>query len=152
MSNTNHNVLSASPSAQAPLSDWLPLVRPTPMLSKPMHMKFIKAHKDRDWFLCLAWAMDQHNDGQTQSRMLAKIYLLLRDYLPRGLTGKFGHIYGNDVIDHLLCQVGEHAISRHKATRNADIAFIALEQWIKKGRDFREAIQVARTERGEDGS
>ncbi|KAI1421247.1 hypothetical protein F5Y12DRAFT_38940 [Xylaria sp. FL1777] len=152
MPNTNHNVLSESPPAQAPLSDWLPLARSTPMLSKPMHMKFIKSHKDRDWFLCLAWAMDEHKDDQTQSRMLAKIYLLLRDYLPRGLTGKFAHIHGNDVVDHLLCHVGEHAMSRHKATRDADVAFTALEQWMKKGRNFTEAIQSARNERGEDGS
>lgn len=38
---------------------------------------------------------------QTQCRMLAKACLFLRDYLPRGVTGRYAHIRGDHVMHHL---------------------------------------------------
>lgn len=35
--------------------------------------------------------------------MLAKTYLFLRDYMPRGLTGPYAHISGNMLMRYLLC-------------------------------------------------
>ncbi|KAI1748311.1 hypothetical protein F4782DRAFT_534530 [Xylaria castorea] len=65
---------------------------------------------------------DAQQAYDAQARMLARAYvfLFLRDYLPRGLTGRYGHICGGDVMDHLLCHITEQYPSRHKATKDAN--------------------------------
>lgn len=130
-----------SRSAPAFQGDWLPLARREQMLTKPLTMKFIKAHKHYDWFLALAYEMDQQKNDPTQAPMLARLYLFCRDYLPRGLAASFAHIRGSDVMNYLLCYPGEHAMSRHKLTRDAEAALSDLEVWMQTGRDWMAAMQ-----------
>lgn len=127
--------------APACQGDWLPLARREQMLTKPLTVKFIKAQKHYDWFLALAYEMNQQKNDPTQARMLAKLYLFCRDCLPRGLTASFAHIRGGDVMNYLLCHSGEHAMSRHKLTRDAEAALSDLEVWMQKGPDWKAAMQ-----------
>lgn len=124
-------------------TEWLPLAREEP-LTKHMSMNLIKQEKHRDWFMNLAWAVTERGD-QTQGRMLAKTFLFLRDFRPRGLVADLAHIHGNEVMEHLLSNK-EHAISRHKLTRDANDAFAELDEWMKKGNDWKEALRNAKAE------
>lgn len=45
----------------------------------------------------------------------------------KGLSGSRAHISGNDPMRYLLCDANESARSRHKLTRDAEIAFGSLE-------------------------
>ncbi|KAL2282141.1 hypothetical protein FJTKL_11182 [Diaporthe vaccinii] len=122
---------------------WLPLARKEPILTKSFSIPFIKGRKDRDWFLKLAWALnDAEGYAQAnamQGRMLAKLYLFMRDYMPKGLRGPFAHISGADVMDHFLSDV--HTASQHIVAMDAEAAFSALREWMKVGRDWREALE-----------
>lgn len=122
-------------------TEWLPLAREE-SLTKHMSMHLIKQEKHRDWFMNLAWAVTERGD-QTQGRMLAKTFLFLRDFRPRGLVADLAHVHGNDVMGHLLSNK-EHAVSRHKLTRDANDAFTELDEWMKKGNDWKEALRNAK--------
>ncbi|KAI0914037.1 hypothetical protein F4823DRAFT_574226 [Ustulina deusta] len=75
--------------------------------------------------------------------MLIKFYLFVRDFIPRGLTGSFSHIKGQDVMDYLLCH-SEHTISRHKVTKAADTGFSELERWMGTSDNWQSALQCAK--------
>lgn len=126
---------------------WLPLVGESP-LTRALTKNFIKIHSHGDWFLKLAWAIIEQGQDETQGRMLAKAYLFFQDFLPKGLVGNLSHIHGSDLMQHLLCHIGEFSTSRHKITRDADGAFSDLERWMKKGANWREALKAAEAEGG----
>ncbi|KAI4599625.1 hypothetical protein KJ359_001722 [Pestalotiopsis sp. 9143b] len=105
-----------------------------------MTKNYIKQNKHNDLILSVAWAMiEQGNAVDAQGRMLAKLYLTLRDHeeLRRGFAGKHAHIRGGDVMQHLLSHVGEFSSTKHKFTKDADTVFDELEDWS-------EALQVAK--------
>lgn len=120
-------------------SSWLPPSRVEN--PKRISMQLIKSTSHKDWFMNLAWNIFETYQDQTQCRMLAKVYLFLRDFLPRGFTGRYAHIRGDHVMHHLLCHEGEHASSRHRATVQADLAFKELEAWMAKGSGWEEALE-----------
>lgn len=124
-----------------PSREWLPRIRRTPILDKPFNVNFIKAMKARDWFLTVAAAMVDEKHI-FQAKMMAKVYLFLRDYMPRGLTGRFSHIQGDDVMSHLLCYTSDQAISKHRISRDATDAFTALEQWMEVEGGWKQALEV----------
>lgn len=102
---------------------------------------FVEANKARHGFLWFAGAVEAHKGDASQSRMLAKLYGFLYDFLPGGFTGRWSHIRGNDVMEILLCQRKDMAVSRHKATNNVQASFDYLEKWMKKGADWRDALR-----------
>lgn len=126
--------------------DWLPLARKDSGATR-LSLHYIKANKHKDWFMGLAWAIHDF-DTDTQCRMLAKVVLFLRDFLPRGFVGKFAHIRGNDVMRYLLCHDGEHTMSRHKVTVQADVAFDKLEAWMARRADWKDALKKGGKARG----
>lgn len=107
-----------------------------------MRQSNLDAHKHRDWFLALASAMEPINAAQ--SSFFAKFYLFLRDFLPRGLTGRFAHIHGNDVMRY-ICSSSEVTRSRHKATKAANAAFEDLAKWMGTAKTWQEALEKAKT-------
>lgn len=125
---------------------WMPIVRSEPLITKALSKAFIMRHKDADWFLNVAWAVMESDE--TQGKMLAKTYLFLCEYMPQGFTGEYAHIHGNEVFQHLLCQLGEFSLSRHMFTKYADTAFSELESWMRKGSNWEEALRAAETLRG----
>lgn len=128
-------------------TDWLPLARQGP-LEKHVSMNMIKTEKHKDWFMNLADAIINLKGHATQGRMLAKAFFFLRDFLPDGLTGDFSHIQGDNVMQHLLCHDGEHSVSRHRVTRDAEVAFSELERWMQRGKDWQEALKMATPRQG----
>ncbi|KAH8745205.1 hypothetical protein F5883DRAFT_529650 [Diaporthe sp. PMI_573] len=118
-------------------SGWLPYLGPkTPIwTSKAMCSSLIQKRKHRDWFLALASAIDGRGDP-TQSKMLSKAYVFLRDFfVPRGLVEGFRHIRGDDVMEQLVCHPPETTVSRHRVARHAEVAWKELEQWMAVGTD-----------------
>lgn len=114
--------------------DWLRV----PTGSRSAHRLFLDNVKN-DGFMALSRAIRQKYPSQeTQECMLTKFYLFMRDCLPHGLTGEYEHITGDDVMEHLLC-CNETAPSRHRVTKQADVAFANLESWMAKGENWREA-------------
>lgn len=133
-----------SPASQV---NWLPLTRKSIFMPKPLTVAIIQSRKPNDWFFNLASSLITPTEP-AQGKMLAKLYCFMLDYLPRGLTGQYGHINGNDLMTHLLCASGETAPSRHKLIKDAKAAWDELEQWMRKGQDWRQALQRARSEHG----
>lgn len=119
-----------------PARDWLPLARDERSLHNPLNVNFIKANKGGDWSRAMC-----EQKRTLQARMLTKAYLFLRDYLPQGLTGPFGHIPGDDVMCQLLCHTGEQAASRQKISWDVEAAFTLLKQ-AKNGDGSEEAFNT----------
>ncbi|KAG6354875.1 hypothetical protein INS49_003956 [Diaporthe citri] len=132
-------------------TEWLPLLRGESILPRALDKRIMKARKDHDWFMALALAVSNHKD-KVQGKMFGKLYLFLRDFHPQGLTGRFTHIRGGEVMSYLLCHVNESSLSRHKLTRDAHINFDQLEAWMQRGEDWRAAMSSAQetAETGED--
>lgn len=130
-------------------SEWLPYLRThrNPVAFKVLRKSNVDAHKHRDWFLNLACAMDE--TAPAEGKMLTKFYLFLRDHIPHGLVGeRFGHIRGNEVMDHLLSHPGESTPSRHNVTKHVTTALADLEQWMAKRKDWRDALAKGRQDAG----
>ncbi|KAK9792838.1 hypothetical protein SCARD494_06706 [Seiridium cardinale] len=123
-----------------PMSNWLPSQHPPIIPTKALHLNFINANKHHDWFLRLAWAMNEDKGDELQCRMLAKVYIFLREFMPQGLTGEFAHLQGDQIMHHLLCHKGEHQMSRHKMAKEADAAFAELQKWMA-GNDWTDYIR-----------
>lgn len=123
---------------------WLPPQRPQLLLSQPLNARYIAENRANDWFLALA---SEVNERDPQGRMLAKTYLFFRDFMPKGLTGEFGHLSGNKVMDYLLSHPGESAVSRHRLSRDAEVSFDELGKWMKNGTNWEEALRQS----GADG-
>lgn len=52
---------------------------------------------------------------------------------------------GNDVMSLLLCHQGEHAISRHRLSKDAETTFAILERWMSRGH-WEKALHTSRQE------
>lgn len=139
--------LTHSPSSCQPLavpdSDWLAPVRRKPLLTKGLNGSFIHKHQHKDWFLSLTNALIGIGQVQ-QGRSLAKVYIFLRMFMPKGLTGRWGHLRGKNLMDNLLSHPEGLCVSRHKATRDADAALTELEKWMEQGSTWLEAWRHAK--------
>lgn len=125
-----------SQAKSVPTIDWL--WKPT-RGSRTAHKAFLDQAED-DGFLNFSLAIRGRGDT-TQEYMVTRFYLFLRDCLSDGLVGAFGHVRGDDVMEHLLCHNGYMVPSLHKVTKQAEAAFAKLEMWMAKGKDWREAQQ-----------
>lgn len=132
---------STPAAAQAP-ADWLPSAGQPIVASRAQQSRYIEAHKDSDWFLRLATKIEAHGDA-TQSKLLIKFYLFIRDFFPRGFIDQHAHIDGDDVMRHLLCH-NEHFVSRHKVSRAAETAFGELEKWMNGFATWQEALKLSK--------
>lgn len=127
-------------------ADWLPYTQQPLLSTKAMYTeRFLHNHRHRDGILSLAWAMDQERGDGQQSKWLSKVDVFLCDFIPRGLTGDYAHIAGDDVMEALLCH-NETTATRHKVAKQAHVAFADLERWMARGADWKEALQKARAE------
>lgn len=125
-----------------PTRGWLPPATQRLSITKPLSFKFVKTNKSDNWFLSLEWAMSERTEANpAQGRVMTKVYLFLRNYLPEGFTGPYAHIQGNDIIDYLLCYTSKQAVSRHKVSRDADAAFAVLGLRMKKGITWKQALE-----------
>lgn len=135
--------MSTTAAASRLAEDWLPLVRqPTSLGSKVLHQSDLEENQHRDWYFSFAVAL--FSEDPLQSRMLAKAYLFLRDFVPQGLTGRFSHIGGGDVMDQLLCHKPETTASRHRVTKSADSAFNKLGLWMGTHKSWQSALRRAK--------
>ncbi|KAI3392396.1 hypothetical protein diail_5747 [Diaporthe ilicicola] len=144
---TSHTPAQDSSKARmTPPPDWLPPARPHRIFkaTKVLRRGNLHAHTHRDWFLALVSVMESKD--QIQSKMVAKLYLFLRDFIPHGLTGRFSHIQGNDVMNQLLCHFNESTMSRHKVTKYAESVFTELEQWMGSNQNWQEALRQAKAD------
>lgn len=126
---------ATNPSDRA--DNWLPLARPQSALANPnlLRRADIQAKKHRDWFLAFA-SLIETEDGN-QSWMLVKAYHFLRDFMPRGLTGRWSHIGGNELMALLLlCSPKDTAASRHKVTTGVEAGFRELSKWIQANKKW----------------
>ncbi|KAI0855990.1 hypothetical protein F4860DRAFT_494688 [Xylaria cubensis] len=123
-------------------ADWLPFHATPTLTTKSVNTHYINSHKDSDWFVQLAYVMDNETPGSTQGKIFIKFYIFLRDFHPRGLVDDWAHINGRDVMDHLLCHA-EHTLSRHKISKAADAAFTDLGRWIGSHSNWRSSLQNA---------
>lgn len=139
-----------SPTAQSPTKsakakphreDWLPHQRPDNSTSaKVITRGLLSAYSYCDWFLSRASAMEKQEP--VQARIFTKFYLFLRDFIPQGLTGRFAHIRGSDVMNLLLSHL-ETTPSRHRVAKQADMAFSDLESWMGSHRGWEDALRKA---------
>ncbi|KAG6358149.1 hypothetical protein INS49_014033 [Diaporthe citri] len=129
--------------AHANATDWLPRQGPLTLTTKGVHARYIENNRHRDWFLCLAWAIDKDKHDPVQSKMLCKLYAFMLDFIPQGLAGDFAHIRGDEVMDQLLCHC-ESTKSRHRVTRQAEAAFTELEKWMGKHENWMDAFNARR--------
>lgn len=69
--------------------NWLPYVglKAPIWTSKAMCENLIQKRKHRDWFAAFASALHEIKKDSTQSKMVTKMYVFLREFIPRGLTG-----------------------------------------------------------------
>lgn len=98
--------------------DWLPQARPTLLMSDKRIMVLVENKMDHHWFLLFAMSLYEQQEGN-QGVMVAKVYAFLYDHMPKGLTGKWAAIRGNDVMEILLCEKKELSVTRRKATSSA---------------------------------
>lgn len=64
--------------------------------------------------------------------------------MPEGLTGRWAHLGGKSLMDHLLSHPEALCVSRHKVTRDADAALTELEKWMAQGSTWLEAWDHAK--------
>lgn len=107
--------------------------------SRAAHKALLESSEQVD-FMKFCAVLRRRGDTSQES-MLTRFYLFMLDNLPQGLTGSFSHVDGNDVMDYLLCHKGASTPSRHKVTKQAEAAFIKLEEWMSKGATWREALE-----------
>ncbi|KAG8157771.1 hypothetical protein KVR01_012433 [Diaporthe batatas] len=143
--------MTARAQSVAASTDWLPSQGAPTLPTKNLHPQYIRDNKQSDWFICLAWAIDEYKNDQVQSRMLCKLYAFMLDYIPTGLAGDFAHIRGGDVMDQLLSH-NEKTASRHRVTKQAEIVFAELETWMKGHKSWEEALQHPRESRKSNAS
>lgn len=134
-----------SPSSPANCQ-WLPPHQPELLMPDGRVKAFIDDNKDRHWFLAFAYALYER-DNRTQSKMLAKAYAFLYNFIPHSFVGEYSHINGRDVINIVLCEKKDMAVSRHKATQNAQANFEVLEAWMKKGANWRAAAKAGNADK-----
>lgn len=124
-------------------TDWLTPARKKPLLTKGLTGSFIHKHQHNDWFISLANALIGIGEVQ-QSRSLTKVYIFLRMFMPEGLTGRWAHLGGKSLMDHLLSHPEALCVSRHRVTRDADAALTELEKWMAQGSTWMEAWKHAK--------
>ncbi|KAI1276830.1 hypothetical protein F5Y07DRAFT_408060 [Xylaria sp. FL0933] len=138
------DVDTATSHATAQSTAWLPSKHEPPLLDGPLTVKYIKEHKANDWFLTLHDAMPQTYEAW----MMAKVYIFLRQYMPEGLTGRWAHLRGSEVMKVLLSDgdVGEQCASRHKATKKIYPSLGKLKDWMAKGHSWQIALENSKVE------
>lgn len=124
--------------------EWLPLKSSQTAKARVLRLSNIESRKDEDWFLAFATEMDPTD--HIQSKMVAKIYLFLRDFIPEGLTGPYAHIRGNDIMDQLLCHKKESTYSRHTVSTYANKVLIDLGHWQGTAKNWQEALRRGKAE------
>lgn len=128
--------------------EWLPLQRSQSIVTgRILRNGDIQVHSYRDWFMAFALALKKTDP--TQSTLLAKTYLFLRDYMPEGFTGRFSHISGRDVMDYLLCHPGTTCTSRHKFAKSMKTALNDLEVWMGTHKSWQAALAYAKKEQAD---
>lgn len=136
--NRDDNPASASP------VDWLPRTIPADLPPRAQYSRSImQEYQHKDWFIALAVAIERDKADTNQSILLAKFYIFMRHFFPRGLTGDYSHIRGNEVMEQLLSH-GQTTPSRHKMGKFAESAFGELERWMSRGSTWRQALEQAR--------
>lgn len=68
--------------------NWLPYVgsKAPFWTNKAMCENLIQKRRHRDWFVAFASALHEIKKDSTQSKMVTKMYVFLREFIPRGLT------------------------------------------------------------------
>lgn len=127
-------------------ADWLPQARPKLLMSDKRIKLFVENKMRHHWFLCFSMSLYEREDGN-QGALVAKVYAFLYDHMPKGFTGRWAAIRGNDVMEILLCEKKELSVTRHKATSSAQANFESLEEWMRKGTNWREALSHTAGER-----
>lgn len=146
--------------------NWLPYVGSKAPIwtNKAMCENLIQKRKHRDWFVAFASALHEIKKDSTQSKMVVKMYVFLREFIPRGLTAvsppfvpehssprittrlyltsmkQFSHINGGDVMEQLLCHPPESTTSRHRVGMHAEAVFKELEEWMSAGTHWQQAL------------
>lgn len=133
-------------------ADWLPLAREDGkyFMRDSRVMAFIELHGSTDWFLRFALAITQDGGDIAQAKMVTKAYAFLRDFMPSGFTGQWSHIMGQDVMNVLMSHTKDMAVTRHKATKDIQETFTQLEDWMKTGATFKEAIGKEHAGKGKE--
>ncbi|KAL2282152.1 hypothetical protein FJTKL_11192 [Diaporthe vaccinii] len=109
-----------------------------------MHVRCTHPTKSaQDWFLRLAAELEERRNDIVQGRLLAKAYLFLRDFMPRGLTDVHAHILGDELMRYLLCHANEHARARHRLYQDALSSFQELREWMGAASSWETALQNA---------
>ncbi|KAI1345769.1 hypothetical protein F5Y01DRAFT_322778 [Xylaria sp. FL0043] len=139
---TTHDINLTTSDASGQSTIWLPSKHEPPLLDGPLNPKYIKEHKANDWFLTLHDAMPKHSEA----RMMAKVYIFLRQYMPEGFTGRWAHLSGSEVMRVLLSDQAEQSVSRHKATKKIYPSLGKLEHWMKKGSSWQIALETSKME------
>ncbi|KAI0437471.1 hypothetical protein F4803DRAFT_555966 [Xylaria telfairii] len=135
----------ASPKKQSTKSDWLPPIGDVLLKQKSVYSNFITKNSNTDWFFRVAIEINNKCGDAVQSRQLVKLYIYLRLYMPHGLTGRWAHIRGTDVMNELCSDINEKSQcnSRHALSRSADTGFDALKAWKGDARNWQEAQTIA---------
>lgn len=103
----------------------------------------VEAKIDCYWFLSFASSLYEDRNDYPQGGMVAKVYAFLHDFLPHGFTGKWSHIKGNSLMEILLSDIKTFSVTRHKVISKAAEVFKSMEEWMKKGSDWKEAAKQA---------
>ncbi|KAK8066942.1 hypothetical protein PG997_013689 [Apiospora hydei] len=142
IADTDHSPRSLSKPATR--GDWLPLARSKPFLTEPLDIYFIGDRRHNDCFLSLTYELSTGPQSQPrQARLLAKIYICLRQHMLGDLAGNYAHIRPHAVMYLLLSDVYFQAISSQKAMRDARDDFYALQSWIESGDTWEQAWEEA---------
>ena len=146
MADANTQATGSSLAREAPMPDWLPRARATPLLDRVLTMTWLRQRQNADCFAGLAVLMCLKRSGAYQGRILAKVYIFIREYMPRGLVGRWEHISGRDVMEYLLAGTKEQCVTRHPATKSVVAGFRDLEKWMARGATWQDALANARDE------
>lgn len=133
-------------SAESSTTPWLESHRESPFNSaKALNTTWIRNRKSEGWFLTLANAIYTEFHDQAQARMLTKLYFFLLEFMPTGLTGRWAHIDGQNVMEYLLTHTAEGGVARNTVTKGSAASFDALEKWMDGGNTWQDALEISRS-------
>lgn len=99
------------------------------------------------------WRLNEQDPGHEPDHSLREVDVFAASpsdkIAIRGQSGPRTHGSGNDLMRHLLCAANESARSRHKLTRDAEIAFAELAGWMQRSKDWEGALRDATHDDGE---
>ncbi|KAJ3571836.1 hypothetical protein NPX13_g5248 [Xylaria arbuscula] len=135
--------------------NWLPCRSESIGATRYLKSRYIDSHRDRDWFLALATAMEVYDS--LQSRALIMFYIFVRRFMPTGLHYGFDHIAGDEVMQHLLSSVEKfsagqktptYTFAEQKAYDYTMLVLTSLETWMKQGKTWEDALKAAKARHG----